>query len=79
MPNSSGTVVPNHQVRQAISDASSSGGNQMNGDVNVVINSNGQASSTGGGGNMADLGSQIGAIVQQHLMTQMRPGGLLAG
>ncbi|MBU3627138.1 hypothetical protein ICN48_12955 [Polynucleobacter sp. JS-Safj-400b-B2] len=79
IPNSSGTVVPNHQVRQAISGASSSSGNQMNGDVNVVINSNGQASSTGGAGNMSDLGTQIGAMVQKHIMDQMRPGGLLAG
>lgn len=77
IPNSSGTVVPNHQVRQAISGASSSSGNQFNGDVNVTVNSNG-SSSTSGSGNMADVGTQLGAIVQQHLMMQMRPGGLLA-
>lgn len=79
IPNSKGTVIPNHQVRQAISGVSSNGGgNNFNGDVNVVVNSNGQSSSTGGAGTMSDLGAQIGSIVQQHLMTQMRPGGLLA-
>ena len=48
--------------------------------VNVSINMQGGQSSTsaqGGGADMQALGRSIGGLVQQHLQTEMRPGGLL--
>ena len=30
-----------------------------------------------GGGNLEGMGRQIGALVQQHLQQEMRPGGIL--
>ena len=33
--------------------------------------------SASGGGDMQALGRSIGGLVQQHLQTEMRPGGLL--
>lgn len=46
--------------------------------VNVVVNADGGMSSDGDGGKMARLGQLIGATVRQELITQKRPGGLLA-
>ena len=49
--------------------------------VNVAVNVSGQGSSvsTSGGaaGDAQALGRSIGGLVQQHLQTEMRPGGLL--
>ena len=48
--------------------------------VNVAVNISGgqsQTSTTGGGADMQALGRSIGGLVQQHLQTEMRPGGLL--
>lgn len=47
--------------------------------VNVAVNISGQGSSTQstGAGDAAALGRSIGGLVQQHLQTEMRPGGLL--
>ena len=48
--------------------------------VNVVVNVSGQNSSvntSGGGADAQALGRSIGGLVQQHLQTEMRPGGLL--
>ena len=47
--------------------------------VNVAVNISGQSSnvSATGGGDAAALGRSIGGLVQQHLQTEMRPGGLL--
>ena len=50
----------------------------MNHIVNVVVNMNGQNSSTNVTGDaMHGLGRSIGGLVQQHLQQEMRPGGLL--
>ena len=46
--------------------------------VNVVVNADGGMSSDGDGGKMARLGQLIGSTVRQELITQKRPGGLLA-
>ena len=54
------------------------GGATNNVTVNVSVDSNGQAQSdTQGGGNMKELGYQISQVVQEEIMRQQRPGGLL--
>ena len=46
--------------------------------VSVNVSGSGQASmSSNGGGNLEGMGRQIGALVQQHLQQEMRPGGIL--
>ena len=46
--------------------------------VSVNISGSGQSSMTSnGGGNLEGMGRQIGALVQQHLQQEMRPGGIL--
>jgi len=63
VPRSSGTVVPNHAL----------GGN-----ANVTVNVDASGSSVEGNGNeAAQLGKAIGLAVQQELIKQKRPGGLL--
>jgi hypothetical protein len=76
----SGTVVPNHQLRQAISGGTvSKGGASYHGDVNVVVNHDGSASFSGpqGAAAMQGVGAMIGEHVRQILLTEMRPGGLM--
>jgi len=63
VPNSSGTVVPNHA---------------MGGSANVTVNVDASGSSVEGNGPTASqLGKAIGAAVQAELIKQRRPGGLL--
>ena len=63
VPNSSGTVVPNHA---------------MGGNANVTVNVDASGSSVEGDGDQAaQLGKAIGIAVQQELIKQKRPGGLL--
>ncbi|BAQ93691.1 phage tape measure protein [uncultured Mediterranean phage uvMED] len=63
VPNSSGTVVPNHA---------------MGGGASVTVNVDASGSSVEGDGDQAaQLGKAIGIAVQQELIKQKRPGGLL--
>jgi len=64
VPNTSGTIVPNHQ---------------LGGATNVVVNVDAKGSSSQGNeGQAKQLGQAIGAAVQAELIKQKRPGGLLA-
>ena len=64
VPRSSGTIVPNHA---------------LGGSANVTVNVDASGSSVEGSENeAAQLGKAIGAAVQQELIKQKRPGGLLA-
>jgi lambda family phage tail tape measure protein len=77
-----GTVVPNHQLREAVTSGSvSSGGAIYNGDVNVTVNHNGSTDVSGGAPNSAlqNMGAVIGNKVREILIYEQRPGGLLAG
>ena len=63
VPNSSGNIVPNHEM----------------GGANVVVNVDASGSSVeGDAGQAAQLGSMLGAAVQAEIARQQRPGGLLA-
>ena len=63
VPRSSGTIVPNHA---------------LGGSANVTVNVDASGSSVEGNGNeAAQLGKAIGLAVQQELIKQKRPGGLL--
>lgn len=63
VPRSSGTIVPNHA---------------LGGSANVTVNVDASGSSVQGSGNeAAQLGKAIGLAVQQELIKQKRPGGLL--
>ena len=76
-----GTVVPNYQLRQAVSSgAVSSNGSTFNGDVNVTVNHNGMTDVSGGnsGSALQNMGAVIGNKVREILITEQRPGGLLA-
>lgn len=65
VPGRSGTIVPNHDL----------GG----GSTSVVVNVDASGSNVQGNGNEAgQLGKVIGLAVQQELIKQKRPGGLLA-
>lgn len=67
MPGKSGIIVPNNAL--------GSGG----GSTSVVVNVDASGSSVQGNGNEANqLGKVIGLAVQQELIKQKRPGGLLA-
>jgi len=64
VPRSSGTIVPNHA---------------LGGGANVTVNVDASGSSVEGDGNEASqLGKVLGLAVQQELIKQKRPGGLLA-
>ena len=52
------------------------GGNTVNVSINMDSQGNG-AAQTEGAPEMEGLGRAIGGLVQQHLQTEMRPGGLL--
>ena len=73
-----GTVVPNHQLRQAVSGNAVSGGGTTTGDINVTVNQNGQADSSGGPQALRNLGAMLGNSVREILINERRPGGLLA-
>ena len=63
VPRSAGTIVPNHAM----------------GGANVTVNVDASGSAVQGDGNdAAQLGRAIGLAVQQELVKQKRPGGLLA-
>ena len=63
VPRSSGTIVPNHA---------------LGGSANVTVNVDASGSSVEGDANQAGrLGKVIGIAVQQELIKQKRPGGLL--
>ncbi|BAQ93179.1 phage tail tape measure protein [uncultured Mediterranean phage uvMED] len=63
VPRTSGTVVPN---------------SSLGGSANVTVNVDASGSSVEGNGNeAAQLGKAIGLAVQQELIKQKRPGGLL--
>ena len=64
VPRSSGTIIPNHAL----------GGSAT---VNVAVNASG-SSVEGNADEAAQLGKAIGVAVQQELIKQKRPGGLLA-
>lgn len=76
----SGTVVPNTQLRQAISGNAVGGGATFNGDVNVTVNHNGMSdvASNNPAASMASIGAMIGSKVREILITEQRPGGMLA-
>lgn len=64
VPRTSGTIIPNHA---------------LGGGANVTVNVDASGSSVEGDGNdAAQLGRVIGFAVQQELVKQKRPGGLLA-
>lgn len=76
----SGTVLPNHQLRQAISGSDVGAGTAYNGDINVTVNHNGLSDVSGRNpaSSMAAIGSMIGSKVREILITEQRPGGMLA-
>ena len=64
VPKGNGTIVPNHQMGTG---------------ANVTVNVDASGSSVEGNANQASqLGKAIGVAVQQELLKQKRPGGLLA-
>jgi len=64
VPRSAGTIIPNHA---------------MGGGASVTVNVDASGSSVEGDGNQAaQLGKAIGIAVQQELIKQKRPGGLLS-
>ena len=64
VPDSAGTVIPNHEM----------------GGANIVVNVDASGSAVqGDGGQAEELGSMLGAAVQAEIANQQRPGGLLAG
>ena len=63
VPDSAGTIVPNHAM----------------GGANVVVNVDASGSSVEGDAGQAEqLGSMLAAAVQAEIANQQRPGGLLA-
>jgi hypothetical protein len=64
VPDSAGTIVPNHEM----------------GGANIVVNVDASGSSVeGDAGQAEELGSMLAAAVQAEIVNQQRPGGLLAG
>ena len=64
VPDSAGTIIPNHEM----------------GGANVVVNVDATGSSVAGDAGQAEqLGSILAAAVQTEIVNQQRPGGLLAG
>ncbi len=64
VPDSAGTIIPNHEM----------------GGANIVVNVDASGSSVeGDGGQAEELGSMLAAAVQAEIANQQRPGGLLAG
>ena len=63
VPRTAGTIIPNHAMGSAT--------------VNVAVDASG-SSVEGNADQAAQLGKAIGVAVQQELIKQKRPGGLLA-
>ena len=64
VPDSAGTIIPNHEM----------------GGANIVVNVDASGSAVqGDGGQAEELGSMLAAAVQAEIANQQRPGGLLAG
>ena len=62
VPDSAGTVIPNHEM----------------GGANVVVNVDASGSSAEGDADASrQLGELIGAAIQSELVKQKRPGGIL--
>ena len=71
-------VVPLGNDRSIPVQMTGGGGGMNTVNVSVNVSSNGQtAMSSNGGGALEGMGRQIGALVQQHLQQEMRPGGIL--
>lgn len=69
-PNTGGTIIPNHAL---------GGGGNVNSTIVVNINgSTGEATTTGGNGQMETFARMVGAMVNQKFTEAMRPGGMLA-
>jgi hypothetical protein len=71
VPNTSGTIVPNNRL----GSSSVSGGGTMDVSISTMVNV------TGGNGNtnnMAALGGLINSRIRETIVTEKRPGGLLA-
>ena len=67
VPNSAGTIIPNHEL----------GG--MGGSTNIVVNVDASGSSVEGDEQRGkELGRLISVAVQSEILQQKRPGGLLA-
>ena len=67
VPNSAGTIIPNHEL----------GG--MGGSTNIVVNVDASGSSVEGDEQQSrELGRLISVAVQSEILQQKRPGGLLA-
>ena len=67
VPNSAGTIIPNHEL----------GG--MGGSTNIVVNVDASGSSVEGDEERGkELGQMLSAAIQSELINQKRPGGLLA-
>ena len=68
LPSSSGTVLPNKAL---------AGGGSVVNNVSVVVNADG-SKSQGNTSDAAEIGRRIEGVVRGVLMTERRPGGLLA-
>ena len=68
-------VVPLGNDRSIPVDIRGASGNTVN--VSISMQGGQSQTSASGGGDMQALGRSIGGLVQQHLQTEMRPGGLL--
>ena len=65
VPNSHGSIVPNHD---------------LGGGANIVVNVDASGSSVEGDtGQAEELGTMLASAVQAEILNQQRPGGLLAG
>ena len=71
-------IVPLGNDRSIPVEMRGGGGGMNTVNVSVNVSGNGQtAMSSNGGGALEGMGRQIGALVQQHLQQEMRPGGIL--
>ena len=71
-------VVPLGNDRSIPVEMTGGGGGMNTVNVSVNVSGNGQTAMTSnGGGALEGMGRQIGALVQQHLQQEMRPGGIL--
>jgi len=54
-------------------------GDNITSNIVVNVNSDGQSSSNANGSNSIDLGRKIEGAMKQVIVTELRPGGVLAG
>ena len=76
----SGFGVPKYAAGGFVGPASMTGG-VNNTSININISSGGSAdakSSSGANSNLLDFGKRLSGIIQQEIVNQKRPGGLLA-